>query len=48
MDYKIELESTNAYEEILSLLKQDGYVNEDNTVNVVNLVDEELVQGKAV
>lgn len=46
MDYKIELESTNAYEEILSLLKQDGYVNEDNTVNVVNLVDEELYTGK--
>lgn len=46
MDYKIELESTNAYEEILSLLKQDGYVNEDNTVNVVNLVDEELDTGK--
>ena len=46
MDYKIELESTNAYEEILSLLKQDGYVNEDNTVNVVNLVDEVLYAGK--
>ena len=46
MDYKIELESTNAYEEILSLLKQDGYVNGDNTVNAANLVDEELDTGK--
>ena len=46
VDYQMDAIETENEEAILSRLKTDGYVNEDNTVNVENLMGRSMQTGK--